>query len=200
MTSILHVASSSNLQGSLSRQVGAQAVAKLASRHSGARVIERDLVKTPLPHLSPEFLGAMFAGKNDAPELQLSEQLIGELLGSDVLVIEAPMYNFGIPSALKAWIDHVVRAGRTFQYGANGPEGLAKGKKAVLVLSRGGVYSAGPYKAMDYQETYLRAVLGFIGITDVESIHIEGVAMGPDKTAAAMESARQSVEHLLEAA
>jgi FMN-dependent NADH-azoreductase len=133
----------------------------------------------------------MFSGQPDAPALALSQQLVDEVLASDVLVIEAPMYNFAIPSVLKAWIDHIVRAGKTFQYGAHGPEGLAKGKKAIIVLGRGGVYSEGPYKVMDYQEPYLRAILGFIGISDVETIHIEGVAMGPDKAAEALEKAKE---------
>ncbi len=99
------------------------------------------------------------------------------------------MYNFGIPSVLKAWIDHITRAKKTFHYTATGPEGLVKNKKAILVVSRGGVYSEGPYKANDFQETYLRAVLGFIGITDVESIIIEGVALGAEKATQAVEKA-----------
>jgi FMN-dependent NADH-azoreductase len=111
-------------------------------------------------------------------------------LKSDILVIESPMYNFSIPSALKAWIDHVLRAGRTFQYGAAGPEGLALGKKAILVLASGGVYTAGPYQAYSHQESYLRQVLGFIGITDVQAVHIEGVASGPEKAAEAVTDAK----------
>jgi FMN-dependent NADH-azoreductase len=191
MTTILHIASSSNLKGSVTRQIGPAALDGLKAAYPNAKVIERDLVKTPVPHVSPAFLSAMFSGVADAPDLALSNRLIEELMASDILVIEAPMYNFGIPSVLKAWIDHVVRAGKTFSYGAKGPEGLAKGKKALLVLGRGGIYSEGPYKIMDYQETYLRAVLGFIGITEVESIAIEGVAMGPDKVAEALAGAKK---------
>jgi FMN-dependent NADH-azoreductase len=191
MTTILHIASSSNLYSSVTRQIGAVALDDLKKSYPGAKIIERDLIKNPIPHVSPEFLGAMFSGKNDAPVLALSEELIGELLASDIIVLEVPMYNFGIPSSLKAWVDHVVRAGKTFQYGASGPEGLAKGKKAIIVLGRGGVYSEGPYKVMDYQEPYLRAILGFIGITDVETIYIEGVAMGADKAAEAIAKAKE---------
>lgn len=190
MTTILHITSSSNLSGSLTRQIGPVIIDGLKATHPGAKIIHRDLVKAPVPHLSPDFLAVMYTNP-DAPALTLSNQLADELLGSDILVLEVPMYNFGIPSVLKAWIDHVVRKGKTFVYGESGPAGLAKGKKAILVLARGGVYSEGPAKVMDYQETYLRSILGFIGITEVESVYIEGVAMGPEKTATALESARK---------
>ena len=191
MTTILHIASSSNLHSSVTRQIGTVALEDLKKTNPGATIIERDLIKNPAPHVSPEFLGALFSGKDYAPALALSQQLIDEIMASDIIVLEAPMYNFGIPSVLKAWIDHIVRAGKTFQYGASGPEGLVKGKKAIIVLGRGGVYSEGPAKAMDYQEPYLRAVLAFIGITDVEPITIEGVAMGPDNAAEALAKAKE---------
>ena len=200
MTTILRVASSSNLASSTTRQIGRLTVEGLLETHPGATVIERDLVKQPLPHLSPEFLGATFSGTDDAPVLALSNALLEELFAADTLVIEAPMYNFGIPSALKAWIDHVVRAGRTFQYTPNGPAGLATGKNAILILGRGGVYSEGPYQAMDYQESYLRAILGFIGITQVASVYIEGVAMGPEKREQALAGARDRAHSLTHAA
>lgn len=196
MTTILHIASSSNLQSSVTRQIGAATVDKLKQAHPNARVIERDLVKNPVPHASPEFLGGMFSGQPDAPALALSEQLIKELFASDVIVLEAPMYNFNIPSVLKAWIDQIVRSGKTFQYGAAGPEGLVKGKKAIIVLGRGGVYTEGPAKAMDHQEPYLRTILGFIGITDVQSVYIEGTGMGPEKTKDALAGAKRTVEKI----
>ncbi len=191
MTTILHIKSSSNLDSSVTRQIGGTTLTELKQTHLGAKIIERDLLKNPIPHVSPEFLGAMYSGQNDAPALALSQELIDEIFASNIIVLEAPMYNFNIPSVLKAWIDHVVRAGKTFQYGAAGPEGLVKGKKAIIVLGRGGVYSTGPAKPMDYQEPYLRAILGFIGITDVETIYIEGVGMGPDKKAEALAKAEQ---------
>ncbi len=198
MTTVLHIASSSNLQSSVTRQIGSLTIEGLKKAHENIQVIEHDLVKENIPHISPEFVTEMFSGNADAPELKLSNQFVDELLSSDILVIEAPMYNFGIPSALKAWIDHIVRAGKTFQYGENGPEGLIPaGKEAILILGRGGVYSEGPYKAMDYQESYLRAVLGFIGITKIESVYIEGVAMGPEKTAEALEEAQKQVSSIL---
>ena len=119
--------------------------------------------------------------------LTLSDALIGELVTADVIVLAVPMHNFGIPSTLKAWIDHVVRAGRTFIYSEGGPEGLLKGKRLILVLASGGVYSTGPAKQFDFQEPYLRAVLGFIGLTDIEVVRVEGVGMntpGPEKAVA----------------
>lgn len=198
MTTILHIASSSNLHSSVTRQIGAVALADLQKAHPGASIIERDLIKTSVPHLSPEFIGAMFSGEADAAVLALSRELVDEVLASDIIVLEAPMYNFGIPSVLKAWIDHVVRAGKTFQYGAKGPEGLLKGKKAFIIAGRGGIYSEGPYKVMDYQEPYLRAVLGFIGITEVETITVEGIAMGADAKEKALNHATERT-HILAA-
>src|SRR5262249_34577819 len=156
----------------VTRQIGPVVVESLRAQHPGAQVIERDLVAHPVPHVSPEFLGAMFSGNEEG--LALSNQLIDEVLASDLIVIEAPMYNFSIPSMLKAWIDHVVRARKTFHYTATGAEGLLQGKQAILVLASGGGYSSGPAKALDFQEPYLRAVLRFIGITEIETIRIEG--------------------------
>ena len=199
MTTILHISSSSNLHSSVTRQIGAVTIGDLKQTYLGTKIIERDLVKNPIPHISPEFLAA-FSGQADAPALALSEKLMGELFASDIVVLEVPMYNFGIPSVLKAWIDHVARAGKTFKYGENGPQGLLTGKKVILVLGRGGVYSEGPYKVMDYQETYLRAVLGFIGLTDVQSIYIEGVSMGEEKKAESLESATKRAHAITRAA
>lgn len=196
MTTILHVASSSNMQTSVTRQIGSEVINRLKATNPNTKIIERDLVKNSIPHLSSGFLGAMFSAKADASELALSNELTEELLSSDIIVIEAPMYNFSIPSVLKAWIDHVVRVGITFRYGNQGPEGLAKSKKGILVVGRGGIYSDGVAKIMDYQEPYLRAILGFIGITDVETILIEGVAMGKEKVALALEQAKKQALNL----
>lgn len=195
MKTILHIASSSNLHNSVSREIGAAAAEELKNAHPGAKVVMRDLVQNPVPHIAPAFVDTMYT-KPDAPELALSRELVAELFASDIILLEAPMYNFNIPSVLKAWIDHIARAGLTFKYGANGVEGLLKGKKAVLVLGRGGVYAEGPMKAMDYQETYLRAVLGFVGITDVEVILIEGVGMGPEKRSDSLTKARAKIADL----
>ena len=152
----------------------------------------RDLAQDPLPHVGPAFVSALSAKPEEltaaqSEALALSDALIGELVTADVIVLAVPMHNFGIPSTLKAWIDHVVRAGRTFTYSERGPEGLLKGKRLILVLASGGVYSNGAAKQLDFQEPYLRAALGFIGLTDIEVVRVEGVAMsaiGADKAVA----------------
>jgi FMN-dependent NADH-azoreductase len=195
MTRLLHIQSSSNLATSTTRKLSDAFVADYARHHSGSDVTLRDLVTTPVPHLGVDLLGGLFGQPESlTPEqqtaLRLSDDLIDELAAADLLVLAAPMYTFSIPSALKAWIDHVVRAGRSFQYTAEGPRGLMTGKRAVLFLASGGVYSAGPYKAMDFQETYLRGILGFIGITDVEVVRAEGLAMGADAAAKAVAAAQ----------
>lgn len=200
MTTILHISASSNLQTSNTRRIGTVTVDALKKSHADAKIITRDLVKDSVPHISPTMLGAMFGGNTDAPELSLSKTLLDELFQSDVLVIEAPMYNFGIPSVLKAWIDHIARAGITFKYNATGVEGLVVGKKAIIILSSGGIYSDGPMKAMEHNESYLRAILGFIGITDIEAIRIEGVAYGADKAAQAVEAATARAQELAQKA
>jgi FMN-dependent NADH-azoreductase len=122
-----------------------------------------------------------------------SEQLTGELLAADVLVLAAPMYNFAIPSTLKAWLDHVLRAGVTFRYTANGPEGLLSGKRAIVLTARGGIYTG---SALDHQEPYLRQALGFIGIDQVDFIHAEGLNMGGDAAQQGLENARARVAAL----
>ena len=195
---LLHIDSSILGPQSASREIGAAWVSAWREQHPQTDVLYRDLAREPLAHLT----GAIFAARGDLdavrqPALQFDvdedQSVLAEFLGADVLVIGAPMYNFSIPSQLKSWIDRIVVAGKTFRYGPNGPEGLAGGKKAVLVISRGGVYSAGPAAAMDFAETYLRSVLGFIGITDVQVIRAEGLSMGADMRAAAIDAARREI-------
>ena len=155
-----------------------------------------------IPHLTLATFKAAStpADKRNAAESEtaaLADALIGELEAADVIVIAAPMYNLSIPSTLKAWIDHVARAGRTFRYTASGPEGLLNGKQVFIVTGPGGVYSGeSPARGLDYQEPYLRAAL-FLGLTDVTFIHVEGVAMGPDAPAAAHARARVAIDRLL---
>ena len=149
-----------------------------------ARVIERDLAKYKLPHLDkPAVIAITTKNPVEAESLKeaayLSDKLIDELMLSDLLVIASPMWNFGIPSSLKAWIDHVVRAGKTFNYAGATVEGLAKGKKAILVLASGGVFSEGPWKSWDTVEPYLRQILGFIGIDDIQTVRAEGMNIPP---------------------
>lgn len=190
MNNLLHIHSSANLQNSTSRQVGGQLVEHLQRTHPRLRITERDLAREPLPHIDEAFISVIYS-QPDHPNLQLSNQLVDELLEADVIVLEAAMYNFGIPSTLKAWIDHVARAGRTFSYRDGKPKGLLEGKKLYLVLGSGGVYSSGPQQAFDFQEPYLRSVLGFLGLTDVEVLRIEGTAMG--QTEQALQDARQKI-------
>ena len=192
---ILHIDSSPLGDRSVSRKLTAKTLAELQEAHPDARIVTRDLGTAPLPHLDGLTLGSFFTPPDQRSTalheaVKLSDQVVDELVAADIIVIGAPMWNFGIPSALKAWIDHVVRAGRTFTYGDAGPESLLpKGKKVIIVSTRGGVYSEGPMKMMDYQETYLRAVLGFLGLTDIAFVRAEGVAMGPAAAQAAMQIA-----------
>jgi FMN-dependent NADH-azoreductase len=185
MSDILYVTSSPRGGDSYSNRVAARVLDELEQAHPGARVVVRDVARDPLPHIDEDFVAAIRGPEGPQTPQQRaivgrSDQLVDELLAADIIVIAAPMYNFGIPSTLKAWIDYIARAGRTFRYGEKGPEGLVKGKKVILIQSRGGIYSSGPAQAMDHQGTYLRSVLGFLGVTDIESIDVEGVAYGPE--------------------
>jgi len=190
MSKLLHVRSSANLEGAFSRKIGDELVSHLGPDS----VVVRDLALEPLPHIGAEFVQNLHGDPNH-PSLALSNRLVDELLAADTILVEASMYNFGIPSSLKAWIDHVARSGRTFSYATGKPEGLLKGKKLYLVLGRGGVYSQGPYQPMDFQEPYLISTLGFLGLTDVEVIRIEGTSMGEGKVAESLLSAREQVAH-----
>ncbi|HZP66782.1 MAG TPA: FMN-dependent NADH-azoreductase [Rudaea sp.] len=195
---LLHIDSSILGDGSASRELSAAWVAAWRERHPHGEVRYRDLAREPLPHLTGEVFAArnisgLPGDANLAREVEADRAAIAEFLDADVVVIGAPMYNFAIPSQLKTWIDRIVVAGKTFRYGANGPEGLARGKKAVIVISRGGVYTAGPAAALDFQETYLRGVLGFIGITDVDVIRAEGLSHGPEHRSHAMTAAHRAV-------
>ena len=133
---------------------------------------------------------------NDAQKeaLALSDTLVAELKAADTIVIGAPMYNFGMPTTLKAWFDHVLRAGVTFSYSEAGPEGLLTGKKAILVLSRGGLYSEGPSQALDFQEPHLRWLLKFMGIDDVAVVRAEKLGFGPEAREQAITSAKAAIE------
>ncbi len=193
MKNILLIQSSPRGLESYSQKVARSIVSDLEERYLDAKVVVRDLAQNPPPHVGEAFVGGISTGPEQrTPEqtkaLILSDVLIDELLATDVIVFAVPMHNFGLPSTLKAWIDHVVRVGRTVAYSSQkGPEGMLNGKRAILVLASGGVYSDGPAKPLDFQEPYLRAILGFIGLTDVDAVRVEGVAVsaiGPEKAAA----------------
>lgn len=205
MTTILHIDSSVRSSGSISRQLTSEFVQKLQAAHAGAKVVERDLAKNPIPHMSEQMMGAYFTPveqrtEEQARTVKLSDDLVAELMAADIVVVGAPMYNFSISSTLKAWIDHVARGGVTFKYNKQGqPVGLVQGKKFYIFTSRGGVYSSGPAKALDFHETYLRGVLGFLGITDVTFVHTEGVAMGEDAVNSALANSRSAMDALIAA-
>jgi FMN-dependent NADH-azoreductase len=197
MSQILLITSSPRV-GSYSTRVGRKLAQRLASR-PGSNLTVRDLTREPLPHIDDSFAVA----HNTPPDLlttaqksalSLSDRLLAELFAADTIIVAAAMINFGIPSSLKAYVDYVVRPGVTFRYGNNGPEGLIKGKKAYLVVARGGSYSQGPMKAFNFQDTYLKTALGFIGITDVEVIAVEGVAFGPEVAEKAVSTALARVD------
>ena len=202
MKNILFVSSSPSGWNSYSHQFASHIVDDLKARHPGAKVVVRDLARDPLPHVDAAFVtGRALPPEKRSPAeakaLALSDILLAELEAADVVVFAAPMYNFSVPSSLKAWIDHVVRPGRAFSYSEKGPQGLLKGKKAVAVVARGGIYSEGPAQRLDFQESYLRAVLGFIGITNVHVVRVEGVGMGEQALKSAVASAKAQSEKVV---
>ncbi|NUS39612.1 MAG: FMN-dependent NADH-azoreductase [Lysobacter sp.] len=183
---MLHVDSSALGAGSVTRELTAAIVARWQDAAPGLEVAYRDLDADPLPHLTAPLLG-----QADPVAAEESERALQQFLAADVVVIGAPMYNFGVPSTLKAWIDRIAVAGRTFRYTACGPEGLAGGKRVVVASGRGGVY--GDASQADFQEAYLRQVFGFLGIGDVEFVRAEGVAISPERRAEAMAAAHATL-------
>lgn len=195
---LLHIDSSISGATSVSRELSATIASAFKKAHRNFEVIRRDLDTEPLPHLDGQMLAAMMAGATPDSatrhELSRNAAVLEEFLSADVIVIGAPMYNFAISSQLKAWIDRIVIAGKTFRYAAHGPEGLAGGKTVVVASSRGGIYSGeSPQAALDFQEAYLRAVFRFIGITNVQFVRAEGVALGAQQREAAVNAAIESV-------
>lgn len=197
---LLHIDSSVLGPHSVSRQVSAAIVDRLQQATPSLDIVYRDLTLTPLAHLSGSHLAAAQGAPAPAelgPDLAASAAVLNEFLDADIVVIGAPMYNFTIPSQLKAWIDRILVAGKTFQYGANGPQGLAGGKRVIVAISRGGFYGAEtPYAAGEHLETYLRWVFGFIGITDPEFISADGIQIGPDHREKALAGALQAATSL----
>ena len=195
---VLHIDSGILGDHSVSRRLTAAVADKIKAENPGASVAYRDLVANPVAHLSGSHLMAANAPANEldgtlAAELADSAAILDQFLAADTIIIGAPMYNFSLPSQLKAWIDRIAVAGKTFRYTENGPEGLARGKKVIVVSTRGGHYSAGPAAAMDHQESYLSTVFGFLGITDIEFLRAEGLNMGPDSKQAAISGAEATI-------
>jgi len=204
MHQILHLDSSPQLRTSASRRLTAYVVEALLRESNGAaRVVRRDLAQVPVPHLQERTvhqLRNVASSEEPDTDIRLTEELLQELQQSDTLVIGAPMYNFTIPTQLKAWVDRIAWTGKTFRYTPQGPVGLCTGKRAYVVSTRGGVYSTPDKLPWDFQEPYLRAVLGFIGITDFHLIRAEGLALSPDSRDVAIARARERIDEVVERA
>ena len=205
MTNILLVTSSPRGEDSYSTQVARSFADKLQAAHSGSTLTKRDVNGDPAPHLSESLVRAIRRPAadrtaEDVAALAHSDALVAELQAADTIILASGMINFGIPSALKSWIDHIARSGVTFQYGPDGIEGLLKGKKLYLVLAYGGVYAEGPMQAMNFQAPYLKSILGFLGLTDVEVITIEGVAYGPEMAQKAVAAATERTDAIVASA
>lgn len=200
MSNILVLNSSAAGADSVTRLLVDDTVAQLRRYHPAAVVVTRDLASDPVPHLAPDGINGVRSPNAVTPAeiaaRDLSDTLIGELRSADTIVIGAPMYNFGLPSTLKTWFDHVLRAGETFSYSEAGPKGLLEGKKVIVVEARGGFYSEGPAAAVDFQEPYLRHLLGFVGLTDVTFVRAEKLGFGPDARDAAIAAARAEISGL----
>ena len=200
MTKALIINSSALGEASVSNKLSRQLADHLKAADPSLEISIRDIGKDPIPHLTAATGGAIRGGAETdeaRATLALSDALIEELAEADLLVIGSPMYNFGISSTLKTWFDHVLRAGRTFRYTAEGvSEGLMTGKKAVVIESRAGFYSQGPASGLDSQEPHLRTLLGFIGIEDVVFVRAEKLAFGPEAAAAAIEAAAAELQSL----
>ena len=201
MSTILVLNSSLSGPASVSNGLVEEAVTQLRRAHPEARVVRRDLAGDPVPHLT----GLNVAGVRAQPTTPaehaaraLSDELIAELKAASFIVIGAPMYNFSIPSTLRTWFDHVLRPGVTFSYSAAGPKGLVEDKPVIVIESRGGVYSEGPGVAADFQEPYLRQLLGFVGLTDVRFVRVEKIGFGPEARQAAIEAATATIGELVE--
>lgn len=184
MSKLLVINSSPSTDNSSTRKLVSHFVERYSAANEAVELVNRDLGRNPPPHIDEQTIGAFFTPPEQRSEalqqaVELSDELVDELMAADTLVIGSPMHNFSITSGLKTWIDHVARVGRTFEYTANGPEGKVTGKKAYIISARGGNYGAdSPAAAMNHQDTYLKTVLAFIGISDVVFINAEGVASG----------------------
>ena len=198
MTTLLHINSSISNGNGPSSRLADQFVAAFRARNPDVRIIHRDLVTGAVPHLTAERFAAFTAKAEELTATQravlaYSDQLIDELRAADIVVLGLPMYNFGVPSQLKAYFDHIARAGVTFRYTANGPQGLLAGKKVYVFAARGGLYDGGP---LDTQTGYVRDFLRFLGMSDVEFVYAEGLAMGPEVREASLAKARAKAESL----
>ncbi len=205
MSSILLVTSSPRGAASHSTRVATDLAKKLQAALPGSKLITRDLVTNPLPHIEPDYASGIYTPAEartprQAEVVGVSDVAVDELFAADHIILATGLINFSISSTLKSWVDHISRKGRTFAYGENGPEGLVTGKKVYVVLASGGIYSEGPAAVMDFAVPYLKGVLAFNGMTDVEVIRVEGVGMGADAVTAALEKAEDRIEAIASSA
>ena len=182
MKTILHISSSPHGENSVSKKLGKAITNQLLDTYPGAIASHLDLAEDPFPHLDPALVAAIRTRAEDLTDeqrhvLKRSDAAVKDLMDADAIVIGIPFYNFGIPSVIKAWLDHIIRAGVTFRYGENGPVGLVTGKKIYLAIASGGVYSEGPMQAYDHAVPYLKSVLGFIGLSDFSVVRAEGLGI-----------------------
>lgn len=200
MQHILAINSSAAGEGAASRLLVEETVDRLRAASPTATVTWRDLGASPVPHLTSATLAGVRGEPATAAELvsrALSDALIAELRAADTIVMGVPMYNFSVPTGLRAWFDHVLRAGETFSYSSAGPKGLLVGKRVIVIEARGGFYSEGPTQAFDFQEPYLRHLFTFMGITDVDFVRVEKTGFGPEARAAAIADARMQLEDIV---
>jgi FMN-dependent NADH-azoreductase len=191
---LLHIDASVLGDHSVSRQVSAAIVSRLRAADPGLAVTYRDLAAQPIPHLSGLHLAAGQGAEvpvETQAELATAQTVLNEFLTADIVVVGAPMYNFTLPTQLKAWIDRILVAGKTFRYSATGPEGLAGAKRVIVAMSRGGYYGDAN-AAAEHVESYLRTVFGFIGVTDLEFIAADGIQVGPEHREKALKGALET--------
>lgn len=199
MRNILFLSSSLMAENSNSRRIATELVATIKAAHPRAMVTERHLSPETMPHLTLGTLAALGKPTNqrsaaEQKAVEFADRLIEEVEAADAVVVATPMYNFSIPSTLKAWIDHIARAGRTFRYSEAGPVGLLTDKKVFVVASRGGYYTGdSPAHVLDFQEPYLKTILGFVGLKDVTFIHVEGLAVGSEAAEKGLAGARAAI-------
>ena len=198
---LLHVDASILGTNSVSRQLSAAIVKRLREANPALEVTYHDLGAEPIGHLTGAHLAAAQGVTPEEPALQrdlaLGQKALADFLAADIVVVGAPMYNFSVSSQLKAWIDRLAVAGKTFRYTDKGPQGLAVGKRVIIASSRGGFYGPQmPTASLDHQESYLRGVFGFFGITDLTFVRAEGLNVGPDQRKAAIEAATTEVGRL----
>lgn len=195
---ILQISSSPNLHSSATRKIGGELVGALIAQNPGAIVTIRDLVSAPLPYYSPEYLAGWYTTDKSGSEYLLVRDAVAELKAAQIVVIEVPMINFGVPATLKSWLDHIVVPGLTFQYGANGPESLLATKpKIYLVAASGGSYEDEAYKAFEHAKSHLISALGFIGLTDIEVILVSNMARGEEAVAQSFAAAEAQIAKII---